>query len=223
MTSIKAPHSYAAFTKQDVLFSQVKLNSLFSYKGIKYRKVGYQLAKPSKGEAVVFEQNTKVTIAENKHGAIQVFCDPKNHLSYRLERDTVHTLRFPSKYEYKVYCGLKDYLIKVNKNYLNPRYFLEMQFTITLIAATPKANALKHVVDFVIRDEQSKTNPIWFIEAKGRCLPEYLAKMSMMAALKPNVYSRYLIISDNEPPKTYTSYYSTLDRLEKFLHTMGVR
>jgi hypothetical protein len=220
---IRPPHSYVAFTKQDALFSQVKLNTLFSYKGVKYRKVGLQLAKPPKGEAVVFAQNTKVTIAENKHGAIQVFADPKNHLSHRLERDTVHTLRFPSKYEYRVYCGLMDYLIKVNKNYPNPRYFLEMQFTITLIAATPKVNALKHVVDFVIRDSQSRVNPVWYIEAKGQCLPEYLIKMTVMKALKPNVYDRYLIISDKEPPDTYTSYYSTLDRLEKFLHTMGVK
>lgn len=221
-----AKHQYASFTRHKVKFHQVKLGSLFSYQGTKYRKLNEETAKadkPKTSPVIAFSFDTLVEIADNKYQAVQVFVDPNNWDSYRLERDSTHTLRFPSKYEYSVYAAITKYLHKVNQNYPAPRYFLELQFQITLISKSGKQQGVTHVVDFVIRDNQSSINPIWYIEAKGQFLKEYCTKMQMLQALKPNVYSRYLVVSDNEPPRSYTSFYCQLDKVEKFFFTMGVK
>ena len=159
----------------------------------------------------------------HKYGAVQIFCDPANYLSHSLERTEKCTLRFPSKYEYKVYCALTAYLTRTNRNYLEPRYFLECQFQITLLSKTVLTSAINHIVDFVIRDNQAAFNPALYVEAKGQFLPEYNQKMKLLQALKPNVYSRYLVISDNEPPKSYTSYYGQFKKIEAALYALGIK
>jgi hypothetical protein len=153
----------------------------------------------------------------HKFGAIAVFVDPKNYLSNKLERDTTHTLRFPSKYEYKIYCSIKQYLSS------KPRYSLELQYRIELLKKGVLTTSVCHFVDFVIIDSESKFNPILFIEAKGKFLPEYNLKMNLMKALKPDIYQRYLVVSDNHPPKSYTNFYSRTDRLQAALYALGVR
>lgn len=159
----------------------------------------------------------------NKYGAIPIFCDPANHLSNSLERTEKHTLRFPSKYEYKVYCALTTYIARANRNHPKPRYFLECQFQITLLSKTVLQSALTHIVDFVIRDNLVAFNPALYVEAKGTFLKEYNQKMTMLQALKPNVYTRYLVVSDNEPPKSYTSYYAPFKRIEAALYALGIK
>ena len=159
----------------------------------------------------------------NKYGAIPIFCDPANHLSSSLERTEKCTLRFPSKYEYKVYVALTAYIARTNRNYLKPRYFLECQFQITLLSKTVLHSALTHVVDFVIRDNEAAFNPVLYVEAKGQFLKEYCQKMKMLQALKPNVYSRYLVISDNNPPISYTSYYAQFKKIEAALYALGIK
>lgn len=219
-------HQYASFTRHKVKFHQVKQGSLFSYNGIKYRKLNEETAKQDKPKAspvIAFSFDTLVEIADNKYKAVEVFVDPNNWDSYRLERDAKHTLRFPSKYEYSVYAAIKKYLHRVNQNYPNPRYSLELQFQITLISKSGKQQGVTHVVDFVIRDNQSSINPVWYIEAKGQFLREYCTKMQMLQGIKPNVYSRYLVVSDNEPPTSYQAYYCKADKLEAFLYQMGVK
>lgn len=219
------PHSYYG-NKQEVKFSLVKLNSLFSYKGIKYRKYNSDLAQaesPKSPFRVSFSHDTLVTICENKYSAVTVFVDPNNYLSYSLERDDKHTLRFPSKYEYSIYSVLMKYLNKVNRSYPKPRYIVELQFQITLVSKGLCTTAITHVVDFIIRDNQSSINPILYIEAKGKFLKEYVNKMKLVQAIKPQVYSRYCVVSDNEPPNSYTAYYCKADKLEAFLYQMGVK
>lgn len=163
--------------------------------------------------------NTK----SHKYGAIQVFCDPANYLSSSLERTTTHTLRFPSKYEYKVYCALRSYLDRANRQYATQRYFLEVQFQITLISKGLMQSAVTHIVDFIIRDSQASLNPIFYIEAKGQFLKEYCDKMKLLQAVKPNVYKRYLVVSDNEPPKGYMAYYCQFKKLETCLYALGIK
>lgn len=159
----------------------------------------------------------------NKYGAIPVFADPNNYKSNRAFKDENHTVRFPSKYEYKVYCGLMGYLIRTNSQYQDQRYFLELQFTITLISKGVMQSAITHVVDFVIRDLHAKSNPILYVEAKGQFLKEYNQKMKMLQAVRPNVHSRYLVVSDNEPPSSYTAYYCPFKKLEHCLYGLGVK
>ena len=159
----------------------------------------------------------------HKYGAIQVFVDPANFQFHSLERTEKHTLRFPSKYEYKVYCGLRLYIDRTNRQYPKPRYFLELQYQITLISKGVMQSAITHVVDFIIRDSQSSINPVLYVEAKGQFLKEYCNKMKLMQGLKPNVYSRYLVISENNPPNTYISYYTQLKKIEACLYALGVK
>lgn len=159
----------------------------------------------------------------HKYGAIQIFCDPNNYLSSSLERTTTHTLRFPSKYEYKVYCALRSYLDRANRQNATQRYFLEVQFQITLISKGVLQAATTHVVDFIIRDTQSSSNPVLYVEAKGQFLKEYCNKMKLLQGLKPSVYSRYLAVSDNEPPRGYQAYYCQLKKIEACLYALGVK
>lgn len=160
----------------------------------------------------------------HKYGAIQVFCDPKNYLSHRASKDENHTLRFPSKFEYKVYCKLRSYLARVNPKYTTERFSLELQFKIVIL---PKTGVMKssvdHIVDFIIRDSQSSINPILYVEAKGNFLPEYLNKMRLMEGLRQPIHNRYLVVSDKTPPSGYTAKHSTPDKLEEALYYLGVR
>ncbi len=160
----------------------------------------------------------------HKYGAIQVFCDPKNYLSHRASRDENHTLRFPSKFEYKVYCKLRSYLARVNPKYSNERFTLELQFKIVLLGKTGvMKSSIDHVVDFVIRDTQSSVNPILYIEAKGYFLSEYLNKMRLMEGLKQPIHNRYLVVSEKEPPNGYAAKHATPDKLDEALYYLGVK
>ena len=160
----------------------------------------------------------------HKYGAVTVYCDPLNYLSYRTERDDIHKLRFPSKFEYYVYCSLRKYIDRLNRTYGKPRYFLELQYQIKLVEKTGVMKSpISHVVDFVIRDDEASINPVLYIEAKGKFLPEYVSKMTLLAGFKPNVHRRYLVVSNNTPPKGYSAHFTKMDTLEKALNVLGVR